>query len=162
MGGCSARQARWHELFSQIDHHVVYTLGFVNPVGDFLSRWAYGANPAFWGVSIYVTAQVARDVPDMIAAENEELLPRPLVFQAVVAPWSSAPVGGGGAKRTKKLRKLERIAKIKKLWKSHKRATPVHGEDAPNVFQTNWAKQYTNFERYKEMWQDAWNGNFQY
>ena len=35
VGGPSPRQARWHELFSNFDLHVVYTPGPVNPVGDF-------------------------------------------------------------------------------------------------------------------------------
>ena len=46
VGGPSPRQARWHELFSKFDVHVVYTLGPVNRVADFLSRWAYPANQA--------------------------------------------------------------------------------------------------------------------
>ena len=45
VGGPFPRQARWHELFSKFDLHVPYTPGPVNPVGDFLSRWAYPANP---------------------------------------------------------------------------------------------------------------------
>ena len=116
MGGCSPRQARLHELFSKTDLQVVYTLGFVNPVGDFLSRWDYGANPAFGDVSIYLTAQVAGDVPVMIAAEKEELLPRPLVFRTVVArrPWLRGrlraihslglwlQLGGGGGRSERK------------------------------------------------------------
>ena len=117
MGGPFSRQARWHELFSKFDLHVVYTQGPVNPVGDFLSRWAYPANPALGDVSIHGTAQAAGDVRDMMAAEKEELLACPLVFRAVVAPvvtgskaapraqgapacdpppLASAPVGGGG------------------------------------------------------------------
>ena len=181
MGGPSPRQARWHELFPNFDLKVVYTLGPVNPVGDFLSRWAYPANAAFGDVSIHGTAQAAGDVQDMMAVEIEELLARPLVFWAVVAPvlirskaapraiWAPAcdppplapaPVGGGGgAKQKKKLPRLERIAK--KSWKSHKQATPIHGEDAPNGFEINWAKQYPNCQRYKKMWQDALNGSFQ-
>ena len=151
VGGPSPNQARWHELFSKFDFHVVYTPGPVNPVGDFLSRWAYPVNPALGDVG---TAQATGDVRDMMAADKEELLARPLVFRAVVAPvvirckaapraigapardpppLASAPVGGG-TKQKKKLRRLERIAKIKKSWKSHKNATPIHGEDAPNVF----------------------------
>ena len=181
MGGPSPRQARWHELFSKFDLHVVYTPGPVNPVGDLLSRWAYPANPALGDVTIHGTAQAAGDVRDMMAAEKEQLLHRPLVFQAVMAPvvtrskaaprvrgapacdpprLASAPVGGG-TKQKKKLRRLERIAKIKKSWKSHKKATPIHGEDAPNVFEINWARLYPNCERYKKMWQDALNGCFQ-
>ena len=127
MGGPSPRQARWHELFSKFNLHVVYTPGPVNPVGDFLSRWAYSGNPALRNVSIHGTAQAAGDVRDMMAAEKEELLAHPLVFRAVVAPvvtrskaaprateapacdpppraW--APVGGG-TKQKKKLRRLE-------------------------------------------------------
>ena len=122
MGGPSPRQAHWHELFSKLDLHVVYTLGLVNPVGDFLCRWAYPANPAWRDVSIQGTAQAAGDVRDMMAAETEELLACPLVFRAVLAPVvtrskaapqamevpacdpparASAPVGGGGrSKRT--------------------------------------------------------------
>ena len=120
VGGPSPRQARWHELFSKFDLHVVYTSGPVNPVGDFLSRWAYPANPALGDVSIHGTAQAAGDVRDMMAAEKEELLARPLGFRAVVAPvvtrskaapraqgapacdpppLASAPVGGGRSKR---------------------------------------------------------------
>ena len=81
-------------------------------------------------------------------------------------PRAIHPVGlrlhlGGGTKRTKKLRKLEQIAKIKKSWKSHKKSTPIHGDDALNAFEINWAKQYLNCERYKKMWQDALNGNCQ-
>ena len=38
MGGPSPRQARWPEVFSKFDLHVVYTPGPVNPVGDFLFR----------------------------------------------------------------------------------------------------------------------------
>ena len=41
------------------------------------------------------------------------------------------------------------------------KATPIHGEDAPNVFEINWAKDYPYCERYKKMGQDALNGNFQ-
>ena len=117
VGGPSTRQARWHVLFSQFDLHVVYTPGPVNPVGDFLSRWAYPANPALGDVSIHGTAQAAGDVRDMMAAEKEELLACPLVISAVVAPvvtrckaapraqgapacdpvpLVSPPVGGGG------------------------------------------------------------------
>ena len=66
-----------------------------------------------------------------------------------------------GDEEKEKLRRLERFAKIKKSWKSHKKTTPIHGEDAPNVFEINWAKHYPNCERYKKMWQDASNGNFQ-
>ena len=86
VGGPSRRQARWHELFSKVKLHVVYTPGPLKPVGDFLSRWAYPANPALDDVSIHGTAQAARDVRGMMAAEKEELLARPLVFRAVVAP----------------------------------------------------------------------------
>ena len=120
VGGPPPRQVRWHELFSKFDLHVVYTPGPVNPVGDFLSRWAYPANPALGDVSKHGTAQAAGDVRDMMAAEKEELLARPLVFRAVVAPvvtrskavpraigapacdpspLASAPVGGRGSKR---------------------------------------------------------------
>ena len=177
----SPRQARWHELFSKFNLHVVYTPGPVNPVGDFLSRWAYPANPALGDVSIHGTAQAAGDVRDMMAAKKEELFARPLVFRVVVAPvdtrckaapraqgapacdpppLASAPVGGG-TKQKKKLRRLEQIAKIKKSWTSHRKATPIHGEDAPNVFERIWARHYPNCQRYKKMWQDALNGSFQ-
>ena len=181
VGGPSPRQARWHELFSTFNLHVVYTPALVNPVGDFLSRWTYPANPALGDVSIRGTAQAAGDVRDMMAAEKGELLARHLVFRAVVAPvvtrskvapraqgapardppsLASAPVGGG-TKQKRKLRRLERIAKIKKSWKSGKKAAPIHGEDAPNVFEINWARHYPNCQRYKKMWQDALNGSFQ-
>ena len=117
----------------------------------------------------------------MMAAENEELLSRPLVFRPVVAPvvtrsktaprafraracdpppLGSAPVGGG-TNHKKKLRRLEQFAKRKKSWKFHKQATPIRGEDAPNVFEINWAKHYPNCERYRKMWHDALNGSFQ-
>ena len=86
MGGPSPSQARWHELFSKFDLRVVYTPGPVNPVGDFFSRWAYPANPASGDVSIHGTARAAGDVRNMMAAEKKELLARPLVFWAVVAP----------------------------------------------------------------------------
>ena len=86
VGGSPPRQARWHELFSKFDLHVVYTPGPVNPVGDFLSRWAYPANQALGDVSIHGTAQAAGDVRDMMASKREELLARPLVFRAVLAP----------------------------------------------------------------------------
>ena len=162
--GPSPRQARCHELFSKFDLHVVYTPGPVNPVGDFLSRWAYPANPALGDVSMYGTAQAAGDVRGMMAAEKEELLARPLVFSAVVAsvvtssnaapraqgatacdrpPLASAPVGGG-TKQKRKLRRLKRIVIIKRSWKSHKKGTPTQGEDAPNVFEIKWAKHYPN------------------
>ena len=122
VGGPSPRQARWHKLFSKFDLHVVYTPGQVNPVGDFLSRWGYPANPALSDVSIHGTAQAAGDVRDMMAAEKEELLARPLVFRAVVAPvvtrskaapraqgaptcdpppLASPPVGGGDEAKEK-------------------------------------------------------------
>ena len=68
---------------------------------------------------------------------------------------------GGGRKQKKKVPRLERISNIKKSWKSHKKATPIHGEDAPNVFEINWAKHYQNCQRYKKMWQDALNGTIQ-
>ena len=137
VGGPSPRQARWHELFSKFDLHVVYTPGPVNPVGDFLSRWAYPANPALGDVSIHGTAQAAGDVRDMMAAEQETLLARPLVFRAVVAhvvtryrshaaprateapacdppPRASAPVGGGGRRKQKSFEDWQ-IAKTKNL-----------------------------------------------
>ena len=184
VGGPSPRQARWHELFSKFDLHVVYAPGPVNPVGDFLSRWAYLANPALGDVSVHGTAQADGVMRDMMAAEKEELLARLLVFRAVVTPvvtrsgpkampratgaprgdplpQASAPVGGG-TKQKKKLRRLEQMVKRKKSWKSHKKATPIqfHGEDAPNVFTINWATHYPSCDRYKKMWQDALNGNF--
>ena len=56
---------------------------------------------------------------------------------------------------------MERIAKIKKSWKSHKKATPIHGEDASNAFEIKLAKHYPNCEVYKKIWKDALNGNFQ-
>ena len=170
VGGPSPRQGRWHELFSKFDLHVVYTPGPVNPVGDFLSPWAYPANPALGDVSIHGRAQAARDVRDMMAAEKEELLARPLVFEAVVAPvvtrskaapraqgapasdpppLASAPVGGG-TKQKKKLRRNGANCQDKKSWKSRKKATPIHVEDAPNVFDINWARQYPNCGRYKK------------
>ena len=117
----------------------------------------------------------------MMAAEKEELLARPLVFRAVVAPvvtrskaaplaqgapacdpppLASPPVWGG-AKHKRKLRRLEQIVKRKKSWKSHKKATPIHVEDAPNVFEINAGKHYPNCQRYKKMWQNALNGSFQ-
>ena len=181
VGGPSPRQARWHELFTKFDLHVVSTPGPVNPVGDFLSRSAYPGNPALGDVSIDGTAQAAGDVRDMMAADKEELLARPLVFWVVEAPvvtrskaapraieapacdpptGASAPVGGG-TKQKKKLRTLERIARMKKSCKFHKKATPIHGEDAPNVLEINWAKHYPNCQRYKKMWQDALHGSFQ-
>ena len=80
VGGPSPRQARWHELFSKFDLHVVYTPEPVNPVGDFLSRWAYPANPALGDVSIHGTAQAAGAVRDIMAAEKEELLARPRCY----------------------------------------------------------------------------------
>ena len=117
VGGPSPRKASWHELVSKFDLNVVYTPGPVNPVGDFWSRWPYPADPALGAVSINGTAQAAEDVRDMMVAEKEELLARPLVFRAVVAPantrskaaprahgapacdpppLASAPVVGGG------------------------------------------------------------------
>ena len=86
VGGPSPGQARWYEVFSKFDLHVVYNPGSVNPVGDFFSRWAYPANPALGDVSIHGTAKAAGDVRDMMAAEKAELLARPLLFRAVVAP----------------------------------------------------------------------------
>ena len=88
LGGPSPRQARWRDLFSKFDLHVVYTPGPLNPVGDSWSRWAYSANTALGDVSIHGTAQAAGDARDMMEAEKEELLAHPLVFQAVVGPVS--------------------------------------------------------------------------
>ena len=76
VGGPSPLQARWPELFSKFELHV----------GDFLSRLAYPACPALADVSIHGTIQADRDVRDAMAVEKEELLARPLVYQAVVAP----------------------------------------------------------------------------
>ena len=173
----------WHELFSTFDLHVVYTPGPVNPVGHFLSRWVHPANPALRNVSIHWTVQAEGGVRDVVAAEKEELFACPLVFPLVAAPavsrfhstaapWAtgapkcdpprrtSAPVGGM-TKQNTKLQRLERIAKIQKSSKPHKNATHIHGEDAPNVFEINWAKNSPNFDGYKKMWEDALNGNFQ-
>ena len=176
VGGPSPRQARWHELFSKFNLHVVHTPGPVNPVGDFLSRLAYPANPALGDVSIHGTAEAARDVRDMMAAEEEEVLARPVVFRAVVAPvvtrskaapraqgapacdpppLASAPVGGG----TKQKRNLRRLGQ--RARKPHKKATPIHGEDGPNFVDINWAKHHPNCQHYKNVWQDALNGSFQ-
>ena len=181
MGGPSPPQARWHELFSKFDLHVVYTPGPVNPVGDFLSLWASPANPGLGDVSIDGMARAAGDLRDMMAAEKEELLARPLVCRTVVAPvdtrskaapraigapacdpppLASAPVGGGDEAK-EKASQTGANCQEKKSLKSHEKATPIHGEDAPNVFEINWAKHYPNCERYKKMWQDALNGSFQ-
>ena len=117
---------------------MVYT-GPVNPVGDFLARWAYPASPALDGVSIHGTAQADGDVRDMMPADNEELLARHLMFKLIVPhvltryqakaapspratgappcvepPRAAAPVGGGHKAEEKKLRTLERIIKIQK------------------------------------------------
>ena len=93
MAGSSPGKRRWHELFSKSDIHVVSTPGPVNPVGDFLSRWAYPANPALGDVSIHGTAQGDGAVRDIIAAKKEELLARPLIFLATVAPLVTRPHG---------------------------------------------------------------------
>ena len=62
------------------------------------------------------------------------MAPRATVLPACdPPPRASAPVGGGGEQK-KKLRKLERIAEMKESLKSHKKATPIHREDAPNAF----------------------------
>ena len=181
--GSSPRQGLWHDLLSKFDLHVVYTPGPVKPVGDSLSRWAYPANPALGDVSIHGTAQADRHVWDMMAAEKEELLPCPIVFWAVVAPVvtrsrsKAAPRGigapachpspgafgsseGEGIPK-KKASKSGANAKIKKSWKSHKNATPIHGKDAPNGFEINWAKHYPKCDRHKQMLQDALNGSVQ-
>ena len=65
----------------------------------------------------------------------------------VIHPLGLQLQWGGGTKRAKKLRKLKRSAKINKPWKSHKKATPIHGEDAANGFEINWAKHYPNCEQ---------------
>ena len=49
-------------LFSKFHIHVVHTPGPVNPVDDFLYRWAYPANPALGDVSIHGTAQADGDL----------------------------------------------------------------------------------------------------
>ena len=74
--GPSPHQASWRELFSKFDIHVVYTPGPLNPVGDFLSHWAYPANPALGDVSMHGTAQADEDVRDMMAG-LERATPRP-------------------------------------------------------------------------------------
>ena len=68
VGGPSQRQARWHEFFSQLELHVVYTPGPLNPVDDFLSRWAYPASPALGDVSIHGTAQGDGDVRNLMTS----------------------------------------------------------------------------------------------
>ena len=88
-------------------------------------------------------------------------MPRAIEAPACDLPPRASASVGGGTEQKKKLRRLERITKIKKSWKSHKKATPSHGEDAPNIFEINWAKHYPSCERYKKMWQDALNGTFQ-
>ena len=93
LGGPSLRQARWHELFSNIDLHVVYTPGPVNPVGHFLSRWAYPANPALGDV---------RDMMAVVApvVTRSKAAPRAIGPPACdPPPLLSAPVGGGRSKR---------------------------------------------------------------
>ena len=97
VGAPPPRQACWHRLFSKFYLDVVYIPGPVNLVGDFLSRWAYPANPALGDVSIHRTTQAAGDVRDMMAAEKEELLARPLVFRAVVAPVVTRTKAAPGA-----------------------------------------------------------------
>ena len=155
VGGPFLRQARWHELFSKFDLPVVYIPGPVNPLGDFLSSWAYPANPASGHVSIHWTTQAAGDVRDMMAAEKEELLARPLVFRAVVGPavtrskaapraieayacdpppLAPAPVGGGDEAK-EKTSETRANCQDKKSWKWDQKATPIHGEDAPNGFE---------------------------
>ena len=86
MKGPSSREASGHELFSTFDVHVVYTPWPVNPLDDFLSGWAYPANVRVGDVSIHGTAQTNDNLQDMMAAGKEELIARPLVFWAVVAP----------------------------------------------------------------------------
>ena len=75
--------------------------------------------------------------------------PRLLRRPRVIQPLGLRLQWGGGAIQTKKLRRLGRTAKLKESWKSDKRATPIHWEEAPNVFEIHWAKHYPNCERYK-------------
>ena len=65
VGGPPPRKARWREWFSKFYLLVVCTPGPVNSVSDFLSRWAYPANPALGDVCIHGTAQAAGDLQDM-------------------------------------------------------------------------------------------------
>ena len=67
-GGPSERKAHWHELFSKLDLHVVYTHGPVSLVGYFMFHLAFPANPAFGDVSLHGTVQAYLDVRDMLAA----------------------------------------------------------------------------------------------
>ena len=113
MGGPSPRQARWLELFSKFDIHIFYTSGPVNSVGDFLSRWAYPANPALGDVSIHGTAQAAGDVRHMMAPSYFGRFRRSLLLdlrrrlgelgrRRVIHPlWLRLQWGGGGSKRKK-------------------------------------------------------------
>ena len=68
---------------------------------------------------------------------------------------------GWGGEANKKASKTRANCQDKKSWKSHRKVTPIHGEDAPNVFDIHSAKHYPNCEPYNKMWQDALNGNFQ-
>ena len=86
VGGASPRQARWHEWFSKFDLHVVYTPGLLNSVGDFLSRWAYPANPALGDVSIHGTVQAAGDVRDMVRPRRRNFSPAPLYLGRLWRP----------------------------------------------------------------------------
>ena len=161
VGGPSPRQARWHELFSKFDLHVVYTPGPVNPVRDFLSRWAYPASPALGDVSIHGTAQADGDVRDMMAAEKEQLLARPLVFRAVGVPVVTrprsnaapraqgapacdpppralAPVGRGGDEANEKASKTGANCQDKKIMEVPQGGNTYTWGDAPNVFEINW------------------------
>ena len=86
MGGPSTREAGGHELFSTTDLHVVHTPWPVSLLGDFLSCRAYPAKVRLGDVSIHGTPQADSKLQDMMAAEEEELIARPLVFSAVVSP----------------------------------------------------------------------------
>ena len=150
--GPSPRKARWHELFSKFDLHLVYGPGPLNSGGDFLSRAAYPANPALGDVSIHGTAQAAGDVRDMITAGKEELLARPLLVWAVVAPVvtrseatpraigvpacdppprSSAPVGGGGRSKRKNFGDWSESPRLKNLGSPRRRQHLYMGRMLP-------------------------------
>ena len=183
VGVRSPRQARWRELFSKFDLQVVYTPGPVNPLGSFLCRSPYPANPAFGDVSIHGRAQAAGDERDMMAAEKKELLTRPLVFRAVVAsvvtrpkaapraigapacdppPLASAPAWGGrGDEAKEKTSETGANCQDERILEVPQESNTYTGEDAPDVFDINWAKHCPNCERYKKKWQDALNGSFQ-
>ena len=168
--GPSGRQARWHELFSKFNLKVEYIKGTENPVGDFLSRWGYPANPSVWDVSVHGNAAATAEAEKFIQAELDESAAvvgqiwefESLESSALQDMWASNAVNAVqelvAAQKVKAPLRRGRGRPLGRGGRGKKGKEPVFEE---TVFEKDWGPHYLRCPQYGARWKDALEGKFE-